>query len=188
MTESRKDYLDREFLLSFENDSEIYHKVRELVADNKFGHLYHDVGVWVGKLRAHFKLKALTMTDVGYLAIELWHGADGSPMSSTTYGAARRAHQEISTTTETSPDLGTTSESTEMTINAKAPFTTANYVFGRDVSTMSSADLIDAIRRVEGEIKSLKSVETKSAFIDKEIKNLEDGLAKIVAALDAMAA
>lgn len=67
-------------------------------------------------------------------------------------------------------------------------FETRHYVFGIDVSTMSSGQLIEAIKRIEGEIADLKAVKTKSKHITEKIKSLDEMLGKVVEQLDAQPA
>ena len=64
-------------------------------------------------------------------------------------------------------------------------FKTVNYVFDKDITTMSKDDLIDAITRVNKEIADLEAVGVESAYITKEITRLSDARANILAALDA---
>lgn len=64
-------------------------------------------------------------------------------------------------------------------------FETKNYVYGRDVSLMSEAELIEAIKKIEAEIENLKSVKTESVKIKAKIEELQAMLADVVKALDA---
>lgn len=64
-------------------------------------------------------------------------------------------------------------------------FKTVNYVFDKDITTMSKADLIDAIKRVNKDIADLEAVGVESTHITKEIARLSDARANILAALDA---
>lgn len=69
-------------------------------------------------------------------------------------------------------------------VNAVA-FETKHYVYGMDVTNMSSGQLIDAIKRIEAEIADLKGVKAKSEHLKKRITELEGMLAKVVEVLDA---
>ena len=64
-------------------------------------------------------------------------------------------------------------------------YKTINYVFGTDIKTMSEGDLIQSIRKVEGEISTLKQINTKSKRISAEIEELTQSIEKIVEELDA---
>lgn len=56
---------------------------------------------------------------------------------------------------------------------------------GRDIANFDEAGLLDAIRSTESEIKSLQSVETKSAKLDKQIADMQEALAVLAKAYDA---
>lgn len=75
----------------------------------------------------------------------------------------------------------------EKTMRNTVPFESKDYVFGQDVANMNANDLLAAMRRVEAEIAELKDVKTKSKYVEGKIKELEDGLARIVEKLDAHA-
>ena len=72
----------------------------------------------------------------------------------------------------------------QTTISTPA-FETRHFVNGRDVSSMSDNELIEAIRRLETEIADLKTVKTKSKAITKKIEELDGMLSKTVEILDA---
>lgn len=69
--------------------------------------------------------------------------------------------------------------------NPNTAFETKTIIFGREASALSEQDLIDAIKRIEGEISKLKEVKTESKKIKSNIAELEANLAKIVEVLDA---
>lgn len=78
-------------------------------------------------------------------------------------------------------------EKETMTIiaNQNVAIETKTIIFGMDAANMSEQQLIDAIKRVEGDIAKLKEVKTKSKKIAANIAELENNLAQIVAVLDA---
>lgn len=76
----------------------------------------------------------------------------------------------------------TTKESNIMNTTA---FSTVHFIFGQDVKLLNEAQLIEAIKKVEGEIANLKTVKTASKKIEAKIVELEAMLASIVAVLDA---
>lgn len=78
-----------------------------------------------------------------------------------------------------------TPESTTTMIDSSKPFASADYVYGRDITTLSTNELIAALSRVNGEIKGLQSVDATSTKITSMIEDLTSMKAKIVAALDA---
>lgn len=77
-----------------------------------------------------------------------------------------------------------TQEEIIMTQATTVAFVTKSYIYGKDVEQMSEGELISAIRSVEAEIGSLKTVQTPSKKIAAKIAELEDMLKKIVATLD----
>lgn len=68
--------------------------------------------------------------------------------------------------------------------NSAVAFETRHFVYGTEVSSMSEAQLINAIKQIEAEIADLKAVKTKSSRITAKVKELEDMLAKVVEQLD----
>lgn len=76
-------------------------------------------------------------------------------------------------------------ETMTITANPTVAIETKTIIFGQDAATMSEQQLIDAIKRVEGDIAKLKEVKTKSKKIAANITELEANLAAIVAVLDA---
>lgn len=72
-----------------------------------------------------------------------------------------------------------------ITTNPNVAIETKVIVFGQDATTLSEQQLIDAIKRIEGDIAKLKEVKTKSKKIASNIAELESSLAKIVEILDA---
>ena len=71
-----------------------------------------------------------------------------------------------------------------ITTNPSAAIETKIVIFGQDAETMTEQQLIDAIKRVEGDIAKLKEVKTKSKKIAANIYDLETQLNAIVAVLD----
>lgn len=63
-------------------------------------------------------------------------------------------------------------------------FETKYYVLGTDVNNMSNDQLFDAIRTIEGKIKSLENIYTTSKAVTITIKEYEKDIKKIVKLLD----
>lgn len=74
---------------------------------------------------------------------------------------------------------------TAINTNPTVAIETRTIIFGRDASTLSEQDLIDAIKKVEGDIAKLKEVKTSSKKIAANIEALQTQLAAIVEVLDA---
>lgn len=78
----------------------------------------------------------------------------------------------------------TPTEDSVMESKNTTPFETRDYVFGKNTNDMTNDELLSAMRKVEGEISSLKSIETKSKYVDGKIKEGEEALKRIVEKLD----
>lgn len=78
-----------------------------------------------------------------------------------------------------------TTESTTTMTDSSKPFASVDYVYGRDITTLSTNELIAALSRVNSEIKGLQSVDATSTKITSMVEDLTSMKAKIVAALDA---
>lgn len=74
---------------------------------------------------------------------------------------------------------------TAIATNPTVAIETRTIIFGYDAAGMSDEQLIDAIKKVEGQIAALKEVKTSSKKIAGNIKELEKQLDAIVAVLDA---
>lgn len=72
-----------------------------------------------------------------------------------------------------------------MSQNTQLAHSTVDYVYGRDITTLSKADLIDAIKRANADIKDLQAAGVESTFIDGQITGLKNAIAQMVARLDA---
>lgn len=114
-------------------------------------------------------------------AIRVWERLDGD-----LYNAGYLAYCAAQTAaTDKSPSaISAQPESTEIMNTSKAT-QTVNYVYGRDVTTMSTQDLINAAVRVKGEIKALADTDVRSTKIESMIADLQTSLATITTALDA---
>jgi len=71
------------------------------------------------------------------------------------------------------------------TTNAPIQVTTKTLVNGRDVSTMSDAEVFELIAAQEAKIKELEAIESKPKKLTAEIAKRKEGIAALVAHLDA---
>lgn len=78
--------------------------------------------------------------------------------------------------------MNTTSNSSS--VNA-IPFATRHEIFGQDIRHMSEGQLIEAIKKIEGEIANLGQVKTASKKIEAKKTELTSMLASVVEILDA---
>jgi hypothetical protein len=75
----------------------------------------------------------------------------------------------------------------EITMSNQVTFAIVTYINGTPVDSLTEEQLIDAIKKLEAEIKNLKAIETKSKKIDALIAKAEATLAQVVGVLDARA-
>lgn len=81
--------------------------------------------------------------------------------------------------------LSATQEQSMPQANNNVPFESIDYVYGRDINSLSKADLIASIKRANGEIDDLAAVGVASTFVDDQIAGLKASITKMVARLDA---
>ena len=81
--------------------------------------------------------------------------------------------------------LSATEEQSMSNANNAIPFQSIDYVYGRDINTLSKADLMGNIKRAKAEIKDLQDVGVDSSFITDQVAGLVDAINKMVARLDA---
>lgn len=62
--------------------------------------------------------------------------------------------------------------------------TTKHYLNGQDIETLSNAQLFDAIAKQEAAIESLQAIKKKPASLQREIKERQESIDKLVAFLD----
>jgi hypothetical protein len=76
-------------------------------------------------------------------------------------------------------------QGTTMSINSNTPVQNVTFIYGRDVSTLSKQELIDAIKRAKGDIRAFADAGVESTYIASEITKLNDAVTAMVALLDA---
>lgn len=72
-----------------------------------------------------------------------------------------------------------------MSINSNTPVQNVTFIYGRDVSTLSKQELIDAIKRAKGDIKAFADAGIESTYIASEVGKLNTAVDAMVALLDA---
>jgi hypothetical protein len=87
---------------------------------------------------------------------------------------------------DSQPEQSSILEEPTMTNNT-VPFSTVNYVFGVDVTTLSAGQLIAAIKRAEDMKGPLETIKRPSKKITALIAEIDADIDKIVAVLDAKA-
>jgi hypothetical protein len=83
------------------------------------------------------------------------------------------------------PNIAAISATQEQDMQTNVPFQSVDYVYGRDINSLSKADLIASIKRAKAEIADLEYVGVTSTFITDQIAGLTSSIDKMVARLDA---
>lgn len=178
-------------LLTLENEGELYRRTQMARDNGNFITFQSHVNHWVTSRFDTNERTPLTSIMRCEIFAELWYRQVGNVDAIRACLHALPSHYaEVIKKYEprdNAPDLSTTLKESEMnpTPNTLSiAFETRHYVYGHDIKNLSADQLIDAIKRVESEIETLKSVKTKSKHIAGRIKELETMLNEIVAALD----
>lgn len=178
-------------LLTLENEGELYQRTQMARDNGNFISFRSHVNHWVTSRFDTKERTPLTPDKRCEIFAELWYRQVGNVDAIRSHLPALPSHYtEVIKKYEprdNAPDLSTTLKESEMnpTPNTLSiAFETRHYVYGHDIKNLSADQLIDAIKRVENEIETLKSVKTKSKHITGRIKELETMLNEIVAALD----
>lgn len=201
--DEEQEVIEREFILPIENDSKWYSDTREAVQHGQHEAFANICYAYADRILRQLGMETTSSTsrrsDTCMLnvktrvALQLWE-REGVPdflvMDKDLLISHRYLVQEISrlkskrTTRVTQPQPEQTESETIMNTTTQA-FQTKHYIFGQDVSAMSTSQLIDSIKRVEKEIADLKAVATTSTKIGAMVEDLTSMLAKIVEVLDA---
>lgn len=198
--DEEQEIIEREFILTIENDKTWYGNTRYAVQNGRyedFADTCHDYAdqilrrTGMSTTSSTSKRSDTCMLNVKTrVALLLWE-SEGVPDSKVVGKATLTSHRElvreisrIGSKRASQPQPEQTESETIMNTTTPA-FQTKHYIFGQDVSTMSTSQLIDSIKRVEKEITDLKAVATTSTKIGSMVEDLTSMLAKIVEVLDA---
>ena len=201
--DEEQEILERDFILTIENDSKWYSDTREAVQHEQYEAFANICYAYADLILRRTGMSTTSSTSrrsdtcmlnvKTRIALQLWE-REGVPdflvMDKETLSSHRALVREISrleskrTTRVTQPQPEQTESETIMNTTTPA-FQTKHYIFGQDVSAMSTSQLIDSIKRVEKEIADLKAVATTSTKIGAMVEDLTSMLAKIVEVLDA---
>lgn len=200
MTPEREDWLTAQYVWAIENESEWHKEVNLPVQIGRFGEFRRRTANYIN---ATSKLidddrsgyKKLKDIDWAFIVLTLWLDKGGSPADVLVDpGALRPVYKHllqpnqgtasVESVVKEQPNEIETQEEIIMTQATTVAFVTKSYIYGKDVEQMSEGELISAIRSVEAEIGSLKTVQTPSKKIAAKIEELQDMLAKIVGVLD----
>ena len=207
MTPEREDWLTTQYVWAIENERAWNDEVEGLALVDRFGEFRRRT---VNYINATHKLVVAANeslcarpkdTEWAYIVLSLWLNKGGNPDAVLVDPGALKPHyvalldgldnerhaSRKTEATEAVPNGTETQEENTMnqtTNTFTAPFVTKSYIYGKDVEQMTEQELINAIRSVETEIDSLKTVKTPSTKIAAKIEELQSMLAKIVGVLD----
>ena len=209
MTPEREDWLTTQYVWAIENESAWSDEVEGLALANRFGTFRRRTANYINATHKlvvaaneSFCAKPKEL-EWAFIVFSLWINKGGNPDAVLADpGVLKPAYTELLSELDELDDLGSvrnkpqeteatneTETQEENTMNqtvaiSTVAFATKSYVYGKDVEQMSEGELINAIRSVEAEIASLKTVQTPSKKIATKIAELEEMLKKIVGVLD----
>lgn len=198
--DKRKDYLSTQYELSIQSDGDWYRATAGAVEHDNFACFRLRTGRKISEIRTS-REDRLDGIEWAYIVLSLWEYRGGrmamDVLLDDAGGSLQKQYEELmqsalSVTQENDENpadhASVTAKNTQETNMAETKrevaFTTVTYVYGKDVRTMDQDELIEAIKKVEGEIGNLKEVKTKSKTIGERITSLETMLAQIVTVLD----
>jgi hypothetical protein len=192
MDQKRKHYLHSQYVLSLINDGDWYRECKHHFDDDALISVPSDSISFIRAI-ANDQGDDLSFGDRAFIYLQLatYYGVSQVDMRDAMNGDSKLRtamtaliRDDVLTPTPTETTQPTQQEVVPVTQSAPA-FQTKHYVYGQDVTTLSSAQLIEAIKRIENEIADLKVVKVKSTKIAAEIASLNSMLTEVVAALDA---
>ena len=203
MTPEREDWLITQYVWAIENESAWSYEVEGLALTDRFGEFRRRTANYINATHKlvvaaneSFCAKPKEL-EWAFIVFSLWINKGGNPDAILDDpGVLKPAYIKILSdlddlgsepqATETTNETETQEENTmnQTTNTFAAAFVTKSYIYGKDVEQMTEQELISAIRSVETEIDSLKTVKTPSTKIAAKIEELQSMLAKIVGVLD----
>lgn len=199
--DKEQEIIERDFILTIENDRKWHDATRGYVDNGQYADYSHICHNYTDHLLRKLGMETTSSTskrsDTCMLnvktrvALQLWE-RENVPDSKVANKGVLSSHRDlvreisrIGSKPAAFNQIKPQPES-ETIMNTTTPaFQTKHYIFGQDVSTMSTSQLIDSIKRVEKEITDLKAVATTSTKIGAMVEDLTSMLAKIVEVLDA---
>lgn len=198
--DEEQEVIEREFILTIRNNGKWYEDTRDYVEGGRyedFADICHD---YTDQILRRTGMSTTSATDKRSdtcmlsvktrVALLLWE-SENVPDSKVTGKGTLISHRDhvreisrIGSKSAAFNQIKPQPES-ETIVNITPAFQTKHYIFGQDVSAMSTSQLIDSIKRVEKEIADLKAVATTSTKIGAMVEDLTSMLAKIVEVLDA---
>lgn len=194
MTPEREDWLTAQYVWAIENESEWNDETSGLALMGRFGEFRRRTAKYINAIhklvaRDHDCTKPKEI-EWAYIVLSLWLNQSGNPDAVLVDpGVLKPCYVELLHDVDNVPvphetEVPNETETQEENTMSQPAFVTKSYIYGKDVEQMSEQELINAIRSVEAEIGSLKTVQTPSKKIAAKIAELEDMLKKIVGVLD----
>lgn len=209
MTPERQDHMTTQYIWALENDNAFITRARPMVEQGRFDAFRTAVSdairptrALIGELNSH----SIRGVEWSFLYLEMWVQMGGSTLLFSSaahrlsfqfqldrlreHGFALSPHGCVRTHTSPQPipvpSLQTLAEPEKETImSTQINIKNVTFINGVDVTDMTDAQLIEAIKKVEAEIATLKAVGVKSTKIAAKITEAEATLAKVVEILDA---
>lgn len=198
LSQDRIDEITAQYVWAIQSDSGWYHKATDAAKLGDYGKFRRHTGNFINRI-ARQQNENISGVEWAYVLLELWAGLGCKREDCFKDPGTLQAHYEELLCVEcdkrptehhldrVATNIETITKENPMTIatNQNVAIETKTIIFGMDAANMSEQQLIDAIKRVEGDIAKLKEVKTKSKKIAANIAELENNLAQIVAVLDA---
>ena len=190
------DWLTTQCVWAIQSEGDWYHKAQAACNEGNFGKFRRLCGTFINRIE---RMQGEKLQGIGwaYVVLELWTQMGGAPDKALTDPGTLGGEIQIEIATHfesatchldrVATNLETIMKEKPMSVttNPNTAIETKTIIFGQDAASMSEGQLIDAIKKVEGQIAALKEVKTSSSKIAGNIKELEKQLDAIVAVLDA---
>ena len=204
MSDQRFDYAHNQYYIAIINDGPWYDKLQKLLKQDNVKGFSNEVDFCIARLCSKYSLDELSITEKVYVRLtamrymlsksEAKELFEKEPILHNNYVEFCRTNKMIwlidnlldlpvvkAKPQPETPQPETTQEKTMASVEIK----TITYINDADVTKLTDAQLIDAIKTIEAEVADLSGVKTQSAKIKAKIDSMNETLAKVVAILDA---
>lgn len=202
MNPTRKEWLDQQYVCVLQSNSSWHQRAIEAIRRQNFEQFRRQCGEWISRTRRLIADNGcgadarFTESDRLYVITTLWEQEEADPQDPYYLALKMQMKIEGMVLDKLAPaapkfeplfkqEYEATFETEEENTTMNKPFNTISYVYGKPVNSMVEGELIEAIKKIEGEIADLKSIKVKSTKITANIAELQAALASVVAALDA---
>lgn len=200
MNKDRIDELERDYVLTIQNERDWYTSAMRAFSDDAPLAFRSTTHRWIGVINRR-EGKTTSPREIDFIVASLFVRAivDEYDPPKACARAATLAQERLNGYYERAaglsaadatpapcqqePEIETLTKEQEI-MNATA-FATKHFIFGQDTSAMTEDQLIEAIKKIEAEIANLKQVKTASKKIGARIEELNAMLTNVVGVLDA---